>query len=582
MKKTLYLLFFSIIFISCSSDDEYVQQEGKQVFNINFSEITAKNLSNKTVNNLVPAYALISINNDDGEVIFTREKITISLVNEKYVTEEILLDVDNYSLTEFIVIDTDNVAISLAPKANSVLSQFVENSLPYNFTVETNESNVTSIENMDAKGYTQFDFGYTALNLAIPQSTDFFSLTIDESTMITPKTIVLKSITASSYIVDWGDGTIEEYVSTTRDNFEENELSHSYTSENVYNVTISGPLAVIEEFKFYSNNEVGNPLQSNIISADIDKLTLLKKCHIYSGKLSTLNTSENTALETLELGYNQITSLDVTNNSDLKNAWLRHNQLTEFDVSKNSELEFLWVTGNQISNLDLSNNTALRKVFARDNELTSCNVSNNLGLGTIDLSGNFITSIDLSKNTRLVEINIGANELTSIDFSKNTNLIRIDLYDNQITNIALSFNLKLKNLYINDNLLNNIDLSNNPEIDRLIIENNNLSSLDITNNPKIFDLEIGGNQFSGSQLDQMITLVYDQAVLNLTINGYIDFKNNPGFNDIMQATTDKINELKETYMWSFNNNSRIKREDATILPCGQIITRNGIRRTFKY
>lgn len=556
MRKILYSLFISIIFISCSSDNEQqlITEKGNQAFSIDFKEITAKNLSNKTFKNLVPAYVLISLSDDDGKVIHTREKIAINLVDEKYVSEEITLDVGTYSLTEFIVIDTDNVVISLAPKANSVLSQFTKNSLPFNFTVETNGSHVTSTENIDAKGYTSFDFGYAELNLMIPKNTDYFSLTIDESTLITPKTIVLKSITASSYIIDWGDGTIEEYLSTTSDNPKENELTHSYLQENVYTVVISGSIAVIEELKFYSNNEEGFPLQSNIISAEIDKLTLLKKCHIYSGKLSTLDTSMNIALETLELGYNQITSLDVTNNPDLKTAWLRYNQLTEFDVSKNLKLEYLWVTGNQISNLDISNNTALGKVFARENELTSFNVSNNLELNTIDLSDNFLTIIDLSNNTSLVEINVGANELTSIDLSKNTNLLRIDLYNNPITSIDLSFNLKLKNLYINGNLLNAIDLSNNPEIDRLIIENNNLSNLDITNNPKIFDLEIGGNQFSGNQLDQIIEQVYDQAVLNSINNGYIDFKNNPGFNAINQTTTDKINELEGTYMWTFNNN----------------------------
>lgn len=585
MKHTLYLLLFSILFISCSSDDEQVQQEentplkieGRQAFSIDFKEVTVQNSSNKTVNALVPAYVLISINDKNGEIILTREKIAINIVNDKYVTEEISLEVDTYSLTEFIVVDTDNVVVSLAPKVNSVLSQFIENTLPFNFTVETDKSSVVSIENMDAKGYTSFDFGYDELSLIIPESTDFFSFTIDESMAITPKTIVIKSITASNYIVDWGDGNIEEYLSTTSDNFEEKELTHTYALKNIYNVTISGALAVIEEFKFYSNNETGSPLQSNITSVDIDKLTLLKKCHIYNGKLSTLSTSKNVALETLELGYNQITSLDVTNNVDLKTAWLRHNQLTEFDVSENLKLEFLWITGNQISNLNLSNNTALNKVLVRDNKLTSCNISNSLELEVIDCSDNLITSIDLSNNTGLVEINVGANKLTSVDLSKNTNVTRIDLYDNQINNIDLSFNLKLKNLYINDNLLNTIDLSNNPDIDRLIIDNNNLNSLDITNNPKIFNLEIGGNQFTGDKLDQMITLVYDQAVLNSTMQGYIDFQNNPGFNNIVQTTTDKINELEETYMWSFNNNFRINRRNninATILPCGQIITSN--------
>ncbi|SHI44467.1 leucine-rich repeat domain-containing protein [Aquimarina spongiae] len=567
MKNTLFLLFFSILFVSCSSDDtEILQQqqeeeddpieviaEGKQSFSIDFKEIIAKSLSNKTVD-LVPDYALISINDSDGNEILSREKISIVEVDEKYVTEEITLDAGTYSLTEFIVVDANDVVISLAPKVNSALSQFIENSIPFDFTVETDESAIADVENIDAAGYVAFDFGYDDLDVMIPNATDSFSLTIDESSDFTPKTIVLKSITASNYVVDWGDGTVEDYVSTATDTTEENELTHTYTAVDVYEVTISGPLEVIEEFSFYSNTEEGNPYQSNITSADIEKLILLKKCHIYSGRLSGLNTSNNTVLEILELGYNEITSLDVNNNKNLKRAWLRHNQLTEFDVSQNLELEFLWVNGNQISNLDVSNNIALKKLFARDNGISNFDVSNSLELDDIDLSGNSISSIDLTKNTKLVEINIGANQLTEIDLSQNTELKRVDLYENQITNIDFSFNTKLRDIYIHDNLLNTLDVSNNPELERLIIRNNTISTLDISNNLKIFNLEITGNQFDAIEIDQMIAQIYDQAILNETMNGYVDFKNNPGFNAIAQSTIDQMNELQADYMWIFNNN----------------------------
>ncbi len=563
MKNTLFLLLFSILFVSCSSDDKdmpgqgdddiIVITEGQQTFSIDFKEIIAKNVVDKTTD-LVPSYALISVVNSEGNEVLTREKISINEEDEKFVTEEITLDAGIYSLTEFIVVDANDVVISLAPKVNSTLSQFIENTIPLGFIIEPDESSAATVENIDAAGYVAFDFGYEALDVTIPQATDTFSITIDESATFTPKTLVLKSLTGSSYMVDWGDGTVEEYVSTTRNTAEENKLTHEYTEAAIYEVTITGAVEVIEEFEFYSNDEDGNPLQSNITEADITKLTLLATCSIYSGKLATLDTSNNIALEILELGYNEITNLDFTNNKNLGTVWLRYNQLTDLDVSQNSLLVFLWVDGNQISNLDLSNNPNLRKVLARDNGLTTFDVSNSADLLTIDVSGNSITSIDLSKNTELTEINVGANELTSIDLSKNVDLTRIDLYDNQISSIDLSMNTNLESIYINGNLLTTIDVSNNPKLERLIVENNAMSTLDLTNNPKIIDLEIGGNQFAGMQIDEMIGYIYDQAVLNSTMNGYIDFKNNPGFNDIAQTTTDKINELQATYMWSFNNN----------------------------
>ncbi|NHF59967.1 hypothetical protein FK220_011485 [Flavobacteriaceae bacterium TP-CH-4] len=562
MRKKIHFLLLLFIFASCSSDndrsvvledDDSSMITGMQSFSIDFTEITAKNISNKTLKALEPAFALISIANKDGSTVLTREKIAVQKIDGKLITEAITLAAGTYSLTEFIITDATNVVISLVPMGSATLAQLVETSLPFDFRVEADKTNVSPTENLEAAGLTAVDFGYGQLNLEFPEATDFFSLSIDESTLITGKTLVLKSLTASDYVIDWGDGTIDEYTSTGSDVPEENALTHTYAEMNAYIVNISGPLEVITYFKFQSNDQA-NSFQSNVVSVDIKKLTSLRVCELYAGKLTTLDTSQNVVLETLSLGYNQLTSLDLNNNTALKTLWLRYNQLTELDVSRNVDLEFLWVTGNQISGLDVSNASKLESLLARENQLTFLNVANNPALRMLDLSDNLLPSIDISSNSNLEEINVGRNALTAIDLSNNGNLQRIDLYGNQIAAIDVSANLLLRDLYIDGNLLMAIDLSNNPEMERLIIGNNDLSDLDLSNNPKILNLEIGGNQFSALQLDQIITHIYDQAVLNAIMDGYMDFQNNPGTNDITGNTTTKIEELISTYNWSFNNN----------------------------
>lgn len=560
MKKILYSLFVLLIVIACSSDNEEAPKidtplaaVGKQVFRIDIKELTAKTGSSNGIKNLEPAFVLLIINDSKGEPVFTREKNVLTKVDDSYVTSEISLEAGTYTLLEFIVTDVNDVVISLAPKENSVLAQFASTPLPFNFIVSPNETKVSSTDNINSAGYTAVDFGYTGLSLVFPENTDFFSLTVDDSNLLTEKTLNLKSITGSTYLVDWGDGVIEEYVSTISDSEIENEISHTYSENGIYTINVSGSIAAIETLDFNSDDQ-DNGFQSHITSISLEKLTLLKSCQLYAGNLTTLDTSENLALETLGLGNNQITSLDFTNNPNLKSAWLRYNQLSEIDVSQNLKLEFLWVDGTEISNLDLSNNLKLKVLLARENNLSSLDFSNNLNLERFDLSDNAIANIDISANLNLTEINVGANELTSIDLSQNTNLVRVDLYTNQIDAIDLSSNLKLRDLYINNNLLTDIDVSANSELERLIIENNNVSTLDITANLKIFDLEIGLNQFNALQLDQLISEVYDEAVLNSVMNGYIDYQNNPGTDDIDNTTLSKINDLIVTYNWSFNNN----------------------------
>ncbi len=560
MKKIFHILLLSFFVISCSSDNDEpnlvdeptIALEGKQVFRIDLKELSAKSQFLENQKKLEPAFVLLSINDSDGVSIFTREKIELVKVGDSYVTDEITLESGTYSVIEFIVTDLNDVVISIVPKENSVLAQFTTKPLPFDFVVSTDETKETATENINAAGYTSVDFGYTGLSLTFPENTDFFSLTVDDSVLLTTKTLNLKSITGSTYLVDWGDGTVEKYVSTIIDSGIENTISHTYAENGVYTINVSGSVEAIELLDFNSNDQENN-WQSHLTSIDITKLTLLKSCSLYSGYLTTLNTSENEALEFLGLGYNQVSNLDFTNNPNLKTVWLRYNQLTSIDVSQNPNLEFLWVESNAISTLDLSNNSKLKVVMARENNLTNIDFSNNLDLERFDVANNSISTIDLSSNLALTEINVGANSLQNIDLSKNTNLVRVDLYTNQLTTIDLSANLKLRDLYIEENNLSGIDVSNNLALERLYIRNNNFTNLDISSNTKMTHLNIGDNQFTEAEIDQIINLMYDQIVSDAIMNGYINYLNNPGTSAVSNITISKINDLIVNYNWFFNN-----------------------------
>ena len=527
-------------------------EQGGQSFSIFNKEITAKTAS--SVGKVyVPVYAFISIETDNGVQVLDFEKLDVLALGDGYVTEEVMLDPGTYNLTEFVLVDSDDVVVALVPTATSALSRFSGTSLPYSFKVQSADSETTTVENIGADGYSFVEFGYDEAGLPFPDSEDFFTMTVDDSAVLTSKTIVLKSLTGSKYTIDWGDGTIEEYVSTLNTINIENELVHQYQENGIYEIKVTGAVEVIEYLSFNNSDQEQN-FESNITSAEIDKLILLKTCEFYAGALTSLDTSNNIALEKLSVGYNQITNLNLSNNVNLKTLWARHNQLTQIDVTENADLESLFVSGNQISSLDVSNNPMLKAILASENNFTTFDFTNNSVLESIDLSDNSLTNIDVSQNLNLSQIRVGRNNLTGIDLSKNSELGSLELYGNQITTIDLTANLKLRQLFMENNLLTDLDLSQNTELVSLNIENNNISQIDITQNPNIFVFEVGGNQFLGPELDQMISFIYDQAVLNSTTFGYIDFQNNPGTNLIDQTTLAKINELGLDYDWTFNNN----------------------------
>lgn len=72
-------------------------------------------------------------------------------------------------------------------------------------------------------------------------------------------------------------------------------------------------------------------------------------------------------------------------------------------------------------------------------------------------------------------------------------------------------------------------------------------------NTKISHLNIGGNQFEGATLDQILTGVYDNVIINDIRDGYINYLNNIGTSNIDQTTVSKMNELIVDYNWFFNN-----------------------------
>src|SRR5690606_9272422 len=151
MNKYYYLLFFFLLILSCSKDKdieettepvkepepEVIQKgQGRQAFALDFSSTSSKDLSSKGSyeivyegpNNSKSGFALISVNDSLGEVVFNREKVEVLLTDKSYVTGELELKAGTYSLTEFILIDVNNIVIAMVPQAKASLGELTENS----------------------------------------------------------------------------------------------------------------------------------------------------------------------------------------------------------------------------------------------------------------------------------------------------------------------------------------------------------------------------------------------------------------------------------------------------------------------
>ena len=191
-------------------------------------------------------------------------------------------------------------------------------------------------------------------------------------------------------------------------------------------------------------------------------------------------------LNKLDCSSNQLTSLDVSQNTALQELRCSENRLTSLDVSQNAALQGLYCYENKLTSLDVSHNTQLEELLCGKNQLTELDVRNNTALWCLSCYENKLTSLDVSHNTQLEQLDCGRNQLTELDVHNNTKLWYLACSENKLTSLDLSQNTKLNELYCSDNQLTSLDLSQT--VVTTLKASGNQISINIEETPRTFDL----------------------------------------------------------------------------------------------
>lgn len=304
----------------------------------------------------------------------------------------------------------------------------------------------------------------------------------------------------------------------------------------------------------------------------IEHFPNLKVLYCYSNNLTSLDLSQNTALEVLDCRDNQLSaldvsvcielvdldcdnnkfvSLDVSKNTQLNRLYCSWNQLSSLDVSHNVELAELDFGHNKISSLDVSHNTKLTKLACYDDYyLTTLDVSKNTALTIIYCPNNQLTELDVSKNTELTELHCNGNLLEALDISQNTKLRTLECSYNQLTLLDVSKNAELVTLSCNNNQLDSLDISQNIELFRLNCSDNLLDSLDISQNIKLQNLNCSDNMLESLDVSQNIALTELYCARNQIQGGAMDaFIQSLPQNTMEQARKVYIYNIYKNYHW---------------------------------
>ncbi|WP_417856749.1 immunoglobulin domain-containing protein [Xanthomarina gelatinilytica] len=285
------------------------------------------------------------------------------------------------------------------------------------------------------------------------------------------------------------------------------------------NILETNALAVTQLYINDPINNVNLPNVNTTISdlTGIEAFTNLTRLVAMDNSLTSINVTQNTALEWLYLGNNQLSTIDISSNLALIRLNIIDNNFSNIDVTNHTALAQLYIGGNNFSNIDVSNNLNLERLSANDNQLTSMNVAGNTLLKRLELQNNQIPTIDVTNNTALEVLYLENNQLTSVDVSQNTSLLNLAVGINPITSLDISMLPQLPILTTEGTLISSLDLSQNINLTQLwIADNPNVTNIDLSNNPLLFNLGAYNTPLESLDLsNNAITRLYASDMPNL-------------------------------------------------------------------
>ncbi|MDR2236071.1 MAG: T9SS type A sorting domain-containing protein [Chryseobacterium sp.] len=132
--------------------------------------------------------------------------------------------------------------------------------------------------------------------------------------------------------------------------------------------------------------------------------------------LQSLETEDCTALQAINVSYNQLSHLKIKNSPNLQSINATKNALTAYELVNTNNLKNLKLTGNQFNSLDMA---TLPSVVSLDVAFNSLNTITGTSstLKNLSVFSNHLTQLNIHHFPNLDSLIIGRNRMTDVDFS---------------------------------------------------------------------------------------------------------------------------------------------------------------------
>jgi hypothetical protein len=170
MKKSINILIL-LVLISCQVQEKLETNPGTIKFSM---QSVVRNEGGRITETPTPASVLISIEDESGNTVEDNKKLTLYSLGQGFVSESLQLIPGSYKLTQFMILDENDIVIYATPQEGSELAEFVNDPLPIEFTISEDENTlitpqVLAVQDEDTPesfGFASFGFEVVEPRLA--------------------------------------------------------------------------------------------------------------------------------------------------------------------------------------------------------------------------------------------------------------------------------------------------------------------------------------------------------------------------------------------------------------------------------
>ncbi|MCU0459173.1 MAG: DNRLRE domain-containing protein [Bacteroidales bacterium] len=173
-----FSLILLVVFAFSSCEKNSDSSKGTAKFSISSIEESNQLKSAWAEEDLVSYHLMVSVEDSDGNPVFTGKLVPVYLFGPGYISEELEMEEGNYRLTEFMLIDPSGEVIAATPIEGSQLAYLVNDPLPISFSVAGGVATVVRPELLAVGDHTPGDFGYVSFGGPIIKPLAFYVVCI--------------------------------------------------------------------------------------------------------------------------------------------------------------------------------------------------------------------------------------------------------------------------------------------------------------------------------------------------------------------------------------------------------------------